>query len=70
MCCTIRLNCATVLLFPTAANTIKCMKIGNQVVDDMIIPTDKADDNLEVDEIISRHVRLASLFSFGLKSVL
>ena len=46
------------------------MKIGKQVVDDMIIPTDKKDDNLEVDEIISRHVRVASLYSFGMKSVL
>ena len=33
----------------------------------MIIATDKRDDNLEVDEIISRHVRVASLYSFGIK---
>ena len=36
-------------------------------MDDMIIATDKRDDNLEVDEIISRHVRVASLYSFGIK---
>jgi hypothetical protein len=46
------------------------MKIGNQIVDDMIIPTDKMDENIEVDEIISRHVRVASFYSFGMKSVL
>ena len=36
----------------------------------MIIATDKRDDNLEVDEIISRHVRVASLYSFGIKALL
>ena len=39
-------------------------------MDDMIIATDKRDDNLEVDEIISRHVRVASLYSFGIKALL
>lgn len=48
------------MIFLTA-NHIKFCQTGNQVVDDMIIPTDKRDDNLEVDEIISRHVRVASL---------
>ena len=45
------------------------MKSGNQVVGDRVIPTDKIDDALEVDNIVSRHVCLASLHSFLIKTL-
>ena len=33
----------------------------------MIIPTDKMDENFEVDEIVSRHVRVDRFCLFGMK---
>ena len=35
----------------------------------MIIPTDKMDENFEVDEIVSRHVRVDRFCLFGMKSL-